>query len=158
MKFNQASHSKISLLSSSRLPRKGTRGGESLLLVIFFFASLGGSIAQQASPGKFRASVVKVDITPSDPQNLAGYAARVSNGVMHPIYHRIVAMHGHRHVDWIGSCGPLRIISAPSPVMGGRDDAPTRFHIHRLAPARDGGLALLRPQTVIMAGETDQEA
>ena len=32
--------------------------------------------------------------------------------------HRAVVMHGHRHIDWIGACGPLRIISAPSPVMG----------------------------------------
>lgn len=95
MKLNQAMNFKISLLSSSRLPRKGTRGQGSLLLlvIIFFFASVSGSTAQQALSGKFRASVVKVDITPSDPQNLAGYAARVSNGVMHPIYHRIVAMH-----------------------------------------------------------------
>lgn len=65
-----------------------------------------------------------------------------------PLGRRVVAMHGHRHVDWIGRCGDLRIVSAPSPVMGGRDDKPTRFHIQRLAPASDGGLSLLRPETV----------
>ena len=38
---------------------------------------------------------------------------------------RAVVMHGHRHIDWIGACGPLKIISAPSPVMGATDDATT---------------------------------
>ena len=28
---------------------------------------------------------------------------------------RAVIMHGHRHIDWIGSCGGLLIVSAPSP-------------------------------------------
>jgi 3',5'-cyclic AMP phosphodiesterase CpdA len=31
---------------------------------------------------------------------------------------RAVVMHGHRHIDWMGECGGLVIISAPSPVMG----------------------------------------
>jgi hypothetical protein len=66
---------------------------------------------------------------------------------------RIVAFHGHRHIDWLGACGPLRIVSAPSPVMGGTDDKPTRFHIHRLQPAPGGRLALLEPETVTMAGD-----
>ena len=39
-------------------------------------------------------------------------------------------MHGHRHIDWIGACGGLRIVSAPSPVMGGTDDEPTHFDVH----------------------------
>ncbi|MFO1146819.1 MAG: metallophosphoesterase [Alsobacter sp.] len=69
-----------------------------------------------------------------------------------PLGRRVVALHGHRHIDWVGRCGPLRIVSAPSPVMGGRDDKPTRFHILRLAPAADGGLDLLAPQTVELPG------
>ena len=32
-----------------------------------------------------------------------------------PLAPRVIAMHGHRHVDWIGACGALRIVSAPSP-------------------------------------------
>ena len=40
----------------------------------------------------FRASVVKVDITPNRPQWLMGYAPRQSTGVHDHIYHRIVAM------------------------------------------------------------------
>ena len=39
-------------------------------------------------------------------------------------------MHGHRHIDWIGTCGKLKIVSAPSPVMGATDAATTYFHIH----------------------------
>src|ERR1041384_353258 len=40
----------------------------------------------------FRASVVKVDITPSAPKWLLGYGARQSTGVHDRIYHRIAAM------------------------------------------------------------------
>jgi hypothetical protein len=40
----------------------------------------------------FRASAVKVDITPETPQWLLGYDARQSIGVMNHIYHRVVAM------------------------------------------------------------------
>lgn len=61
---------------------------------------------------------------------------------------RIVVMHGHRHIDWIGRCGRLKIISAPSPVMEATNDQPTGFYIHTLAAAADGDLALLRPQWI----------
>ncbi len=40
----------------------------------------------------FRASVVKVDITPDNSQQLLGYQARKSTGVHDKIYHRIVAI------------------------------------------------------------------
>ncbi len=70
-----------------------------------------------------------------------------------PIAHRAVVMHGHRHVDWIGACGPLRIISAPSPVMGHRDD-PTHFYVHTLATSADGRLLLGQPQRVDLSVET----
>jgi neutral ceramidase len=40
----------------------------------------------------FRASAVKVDITPQTPQWLMGYAARESTGVHDKIYHRVIAM------------------------------------------------------------------
>ena len=65
-----------------------------------------------------------------------------------PFARRIVVMHGHRHIDWIGACGALRIVSAPSPVMEGTDDTPNDFYIHVLAPADDGGLALLAPDRI----------
>jgi len=46
-----------------------------------------------AAPGHaaFRASTVKVDITPKTPQWLMGYGARQSTGVHDPIFHRIAA-------------------------------------------------------------------
>jgi len=73
------------------------------LVVIFFllFASemslaqqsyTGAAIEQKVPYTMFRASVVKVDITPMDPQWLLGYGPRKSTGVHDSIYHRIVAM------------------------------------------------------------------
>jgi len=40
----------------------------------------------------FRASVVKINITPDNSQNLLGYGARKSTGILDSIYHRIVAL------------------------------------------------------------------
>jgi hypothetical protein len=42
--------------------------------------------------GIFRAAVVKIDITPDNPQWLGGYNERKSTGVHDHIYHRIVAL------------------------------------------------------------------
>lgn len=63
---------------------------------------------------------------------------------------RIVVLHGHRHFDWMGRSGGLRIISAPSPVMGAMDDQPRHFWLHALAPSADGGLALLAPSRIVV--------
>ncbi len=46
----------------------------------------------RASGGDFRAAVVKVDITPGDPQVLSGYDPRKSTGVHDRIFHRVVAL------------------------------------------------------------------
>lgn len=43
--------------------------------------------------GNFRASVVKIDITPTDSQNLLGYGPRNSTGTHDPIFHKVVVMH-----------------------------------------------------------------
>jgi hypothetical protein len=40
---------------------------------------------------------------------------------------RAVLMHGHRHIDWIGKCAGLMIVSAPSPVMEAADGISTYF-------------------------------
>ena len=66
---------------------------------------------------------------------------------------RAIVMHGHRHIDWIGVCGRLKIISAPSPVMGATDDGATHFYIHTLTAGPDGQLGLLAPERVEVAGE-----
>jgi hypothetical protein len=70
-----------------------------------------------------------------------------------PFAARAIVMHGHRHIDWIGACGELRIVSAPSPVMGGKNDAHKYFHIHNLTSGPDGRLRMLPPERVEVAGE-----
>lgn len=69
--------------------------------------------------------------------------------LLRPVAPRMVAMHGHRHIDWIGRCGALKIVSAPSPVMEATDAEPTCFYIHTLAAAPDA-IALLEPQRVVI--------
>jgi 3',5'-cyclic AMP phosphodiesterase CpdA len=66
---------------------------------------------------------------------------------------RVVLMHGHRHVDWIGECAGLVIVSAPSPIMEATNDLSTCFYIHTLAVGKDRRLRLLRPQRVTIAGQ-----
>jgi len=70
-----------------------------------------------------------------------------------PLAGRAVLMHGHRHIDWIGECGGIPILSAPSPVMEATDEATTCFYIHTLAVGSDRRLRLLRPQRVTVEGE-----
>jgi hypothetical protein len=69
-----------------------------------------------------------------------------------PFGDRVVLMHGHRHIDWIGACGPLKIISAPSAVMGATDEVTTHFFVHTLAAGPPGQLWLLKPEKVGVAG------
>jgi 3',5'-cyclic AMP phosphodiesterase CpdA len=63
---------------------------------------------------------------------------------LRPLGQRVVALHGHRHIDWIGICGETRLVSAPSPVMS----PSTHFYIHRFASRSDGTLSMLVPQCV----------
>jgi hypothetical protein len=66
----------------------------------------------------------------------------------------VVIMHGHRHVDWIGECGGVIIVSAPSPVMEATDCMETYFYVHNLAVAADGRLRLLEPERISLSGQT----
>jgi predicted MPP superfamily phosphohydrolase len=66
---------------------------------------------------------------------------------------RIVVMHGHRHIDWIGECAGISIVSAPSPVMEAADDADTYFYVHALAAQADGKLALFSPERIVVGGQ-----
>jgi hypothetical protein len=70
---------------------------------------------------------------------------------------RAVLMHGHRHVDWIGTCCGLRIVSAPSPVMDATDDQDTGFYLHTLAVGPDRRLRLLPPRRLTVAGQIDTD-
>lgn len=48
---------------------------------------------------------------------------------------RAAIFHGHRHRDWIGSCGKLALCSAASATLGAHGDATGQaiFHIHDIA-------------------------
>lgn len=48
--------------------------------------------AQDARPGALRAAAAKVDITPEGSTWLSGYGPRKSDGVLHRIYHRVLAL------------------------------------------------------------------
>ena len=65
-------------------------GGFKVSVLILVMAVAGTLLG--AAPGDFRASCVKVDITPETSQWLLGYGARQSEGVHDRIHHRIVAM------------------------------------------------------------------
>jgi hypothetical protein len=69
-----------------------------------------------------------------------------------PLAGRAVVMHGHRHVDWVGECAGLRIVSAPSPVMDSQGADPNCFYIHRLAAGADRRLQLLQPERIVIDG------
>ncbi|MGC1356956.1 MAG: metallophosphoesterase [Xanthobacteraceae bacterium] len=98
------------------------------------------------------------------PMSVAAFSERIGTALVNgswfvrhlkSIASRTVVMHGHRHIDWIGTCGKLKIISAPSPVMGAKNDMPTYFHIHMLTSGADGQLCLLPPERVEIAGENE---
>ena len=95
------------------------------------------------------------------PMPVAAFSERIGTALVNgswfvrklrPFGARIVVMHGHRHIDWIGACGAVRIVSAPSPVMKATDDASTHFYIHTLAAGPDGPLCLLPPECIEIAG------
>jgi 3',5'-cyclic AMP phosphodiesterase CpdA len=69
------------------------------------------------------------------------------------ISRRAIVMHGHRHVDWIGRCGRLVIVSAPSPVMEAREPDTTAFYIHTLGVDEAGRYLMAHPERVEIAGE-----
>jgi Calcineurin-like phosphoesterase len=72
---------------------------------------------------------------------------------MQPLAGKVILMHGHRHIDWIGHCAGLVVVSAPSPVMEVTDEKPTAFYIHTLAIGADGRLRLLTPERITVPGE-----
>lgn len=67
---------------------------------------------------------------------------------LEPLGDRLVVMHGHRHVDWIGRCGSVRIVSAPSPVMIADEMAPSVFYLHRLSSGAGVRLRLAEPERI----------
>ena len=63
----------------------------SIFFVLILVMAVSGTLPGEAA-GDFRASCVKVDITPEESLWLLGYGPRKSEGVHDRIYHRIAAM------------------------------------------------------------------
>jgi hypothetical protein len=70
---------------------------------------------------------------------------------------RMVLMHGHRHIDWMGECADIPILSAPSPVMEITDDLASYFYIHTLTVGPDSRLRLLSPRQVTIERQDSAE-
>ena len=70
--------------------------------------------------------------------------------MLQPLAGRAIVMHGHRHIDWIGECLGLLMVSAPSPVMGATNDASTHFYVHTLYRNRDRRLQLCSPRRIVL--------
>jgi 3',5'-cyclic AMP phosphodiesterase CpdA len=65
---------------------------------------------------------------------------------------RVLVLHGHRHKDWIGTCGKVVLCSAPSASMG--CDAEMyrgSFNVHELALGADGCIQLTATRHVKIA-------
>jgi len=69
---------------------------------------------------------------------------------LQPLAHQVVLMHGHRHFDWIGECGALSIVSAPSPVMSLAENGASSFYIHTFAIGAERRLEILPPERVFL--------
>src|SRR5258705_6188365 len=71
--------------------------GVMTILAVWLICMLTVKTFAQQNPGSskmnvFRASVIKVNISPNTPKQLLGYAARLSTRIHDSIYHRIVAL------------------------------------------------------------------
>jgi hypothetical protein len=71
---------------------------------------------------------------------------------LRPFAERIVIMHGHRHIDWIGRVGAVTIVSAPSPVMNAGDSGATHFYLHTVAVDPEGRVQLVQPERIDLPG------
>jgi len=91
------------------------------------------------------------------PQLASGFFERVGTALINGSWFvrdlrrltdRVVIMHGHRHIDWIGVCGGLPIVSAPSPVMVPKGDRERHFYVQALVASGGRPIRLLPPQRV----------
>jgi 3',5'-cyclic AMP phosphodiesterase CpdA len=67
-----------------------------------------------------------------------------------PYASSVLILHGHRHVDWIGTWRDVVLCSAPSTTLGssGAGKYQGSFHVHELALGSDGGVRLMTTQRV----------
>jgi hypothetical protein len=63
---------------------------------------------------------------------------------------RCLVLHGHRHIDWIGTCRDVVLCSAPSVTLGssGKEKHRGSFHVHEFAIGADGGIRLTTTESV----------
>jgi Calcineurin-like phosphoesterase len=61
---------------------------------------------------------------------------------------RTIVMHGHRHIDWMGRCGGLVILSAPSAVMPENAGDEVYFYVHTLGVDASGRIGIAEPERV----------
>jgi 3',5'-cyclic AMP phosphodiesterase CpdA len=66
-----------------------------------------------------------------------------------PYASRVVILHGHRHVDWVGTWGNLVLCSAPSVSLGSEGDSCRgSFHVNEFGVGADGRIQLASHQRV----------
>ena len=66
---------------------------------------------------------------------------------------RALVMHGHRHIDWMGECGDLLILSASSSTMPAKGRTDVYFYVHTVGVDSSGRVGLASPQRVdVVAG------
>ena len=77
---------------------------------------------------------------------------------LRPLAERVIVFHGHRHTEWIGQCGGVRIVSASSPVMDPARNDEVSFFVHTLA-ANNGKVRLAAPERlkVSLRGEQGRD-
>jgi 3',5'-cyclic AMP phosphodiesterase CpdA len=65
---------------------------------------------------------------------------------------RILVLHGHRHRDWIGTCGNVVLCSAPSAALGSQAGGQDKgFRVHDLSLGEDGSVQLVRTERIKVA-------
>jgi hypothetical protein len=66
---------------------------------------------------------------------------------------QVVVLHGHRHRNWIGVCGELKLCSAPSATLGAHDAkyAQGLFHLHEISYGNADHIAIAGTETVVVA-------
>jgi 3',5'-cyclic AMP phosphodiesterase CpdA len=70
-----------------------------------------------------------------------------------PYASRTIVLHGHRHWDWIGTCGGVVLCSAPSASLGSQtgEKRVGSFHVHELAFNAPDGNCLMKTKCVKVA-------
>jgi len=61
---------------------------------------------------------------------------------------RALVMHGHRHIDWMGECGDLLILSASSSTMPSKGHEDVYFYVHTVGVDESGRIGIAQPQRV----------